>query len=168
MFLLLKSNWYLVLLPIQVFPKGSPIARDFSAAILKLSENGETKLLEDEWLTPSHECSTNITSSEPESLGLQSFGVLYLMSFATSTICLFLSLIRLTICRQQHQDATKGNATLDEKIVWNEAIKLVRDFYIRNPGRVTTLVDTSDTTQDTTDVNDCSSRWEFNSTFNTP
>ncbi|KAM3748285.1 hypothetical protein ACB098_05G096700 [Castanea mollissima] len=129
-----------------VFPKGSPIARDFSKAILKLSENGETKLLEDEWLTPSHECSTNITSNEPESLGLQSFGVLYLISFATSTICLFLSLIRLTICRQQHQDATKGNATPDEEIVWKVAFKLVRDFYIRNPGRATTLANTSDTT----------------------
>ncbi|XP_075667605.1 glutamate receptor 2.9-like [Castanea sativa] len=129
-----------------VFPKGSPIARDFSKAILKLSENGETKLLEDEWLTPSHECSTNITSNEPESLGLQSFGILYLISFATSTICLFLSLIRLTICRQQHQDATKGNATPDEEIVWKEAVKLVRDFYIRNPGRATTLANTSDTT----------------------
>ncbi|XP_050287178.1 glutamate receptor 2.9-like [Quercus robur] len=151
-----------------VFPKGSPIARDFSEAILKLSENGETKLLEDEWLTPSHECSTNITSSEPESLGLQSFGVLYLISFATSTICLFLSLIRLTISRQQHQDATERNATPDEEIAWKEAIKLVRDFYIRNPGRAATMANTSDTTQDTTDVNDCSSRWEFSSTFDTP
>ena len=119
-------------------------------------------------LTPSHECSTNITSSEPESLGLQSFGVLYLISFATSTICLFLSLIRLTISRQQHQDATERNATPDEEIAWKEAIKLVRDFYIRNPGRAATLANTSDTTQDTTDVNDCSSRWEFSSTFDTP
>uniref|UniRef100_A0A2N9J0C8 Glutamate receptor n=1 Tax=Fagus sylvatica TaxID=28930 RepID=A0A2N9J0C8_FAGSY len=151
-----------------VFPKGSPLARDFSAAILKLSENGDTKILEDEWLTPSHECSTNITSSKPESLSLQSFGILYLISFATSTICLLLSIVHLIISRHQHQDAPKGNATPDEESAWKEAVKLVRDFYIRNPGTTATLVDISDTTEDTSDVNECSSRWEFTSTFDTP
>jgi ionotropic glutamate receptor len=119
-------------------------------------------------LTPSHECSTNITSSKPESLSLQSFGILYLISFATSTICLLLSIVHLIISRHQHQDAPKGNATPDEESAWKEAVKLVRDFYIRNPGTTATLVDISDTTEDTSDVNECSSRWEFTSTFDTP
>ncbi|KAG7959071.1 hypothetical protein I3843_10G054300 [Carya illinoinensis] len=61
-----------------VFQKGSPIARDFSEAILKLSENGDLRSLEDEWLIPPDECSTYTTSSRPESLNLQSFWVLYL------------------------------------------------------------------------------------------
>ncbi|KAG6691209.1 hypothetical protein I3842_10G054500 [Carya illinoinensis] len=74
------------------FQKGSPIARDFSKAILQLSENGVLKSLEDEWLTPSHECSTNKTSNKPNSLSIKSFGFLYLLSFSTSTICLLLSL----------------------------------------------------------------------------
>uniref|UniRef100_A0A2N9J0D7 Ionotropic glutamate receptor C-terminal domain-containing protein n=1 Tax=Fagus sylvatica TaxID=28930 RepID=A0A2N9J0D7_FAGSY len=56
-----------------VFQKGSPIVRNFSEAILKLAENGIIRTLEDEWLTPQDECSDNIASSEPESLGLQSF-----------------------------------------------------------------------------------------------
>ena len=125
-------------------------------------------------MTPSHECSTNLTSSEPESLSLQSFGILYLISFATSTICLLLSIVHLIISRHQHQDAPKGktpdekSATPDEESAWKEAVKLVRDFYIRNPGTTATLVDISDTTEDTSDVNECSSRWEFTSTFDTP
>jgi ionotropic glutamate receptor len=120
-------------------------------------------------LTPSNECSTNITSSEPESLSLQSFGILYLISFATSTICLLLSIVHLIISRHQHQDApVEGNATPDEESAWKEAVKLVRDFYIRNPGTTATLVDISDTNEDTSDVNECSSRWEFTSTFDTP
>uniref|UniRef100_A0A2N9G2Q9 Glutamate receptor n=1 Tax=Fagus sylvatica TaxID=28930 RepID=A0A2N9G2Q9_FAGSY len=38
-----------------VFQKGSPIARDFSQAILRLSEAGILKELEEKWLTPSHQ-----------------------------------------------------------------------------------------------------------------
>ena len=116
--------------------------------------------LEDEWLTPSNECSVNITSSEPESLHLKSFEVLYLISFATSTICLLLSLFRLFISRQQHQEASEGNLTPGEESAWKKTVRLVRYFYIKNPGRAPTLADTSD-------VNDCSSRWEFVSTIDT-
>uniref|UniRef100_A0A2N9GFS4 Glutamate receptor n=1 Tax=Fagus sylvatica TaxID=28930 RepID=A0A2N9GFS4_FAGSY len=151
-----------------VFPKGSPIARDFSKAILKLSENGETKFLEDEWLTPSKECSTNITSSEPESLGLQSYWVLYLISFATSTICLLLSIFRSIICPQQHQGPVEGNATRDEESTLKEVVKLLRDFYIKNPGTAATQAETSNTNEDKSDVNEHSSRRrETSSTFNT-
>ncbi|XP_062160551.1 glutamate receptor 2.5-like [Alnus glutinosa] len=86
-----------------IFQKGSPMARDFSKAILSLSENGKLKALEDAWLTPLDECSTNITSNTTQSLSLQSFWVLYLISFATSTICFLLSLICSPINRRQHQ-----------------------------------------------------------------
>uniref|UniRef100_A0A2N9GF25 Glutamate receptor n=1 Tax=Fagus sylvatica TaxID=28930 RepID=A0A2N9GF25_FAGSY len=143
-----------------VFQRGSPLTRDFSEAIVKLLEDGTIMSLEDEWLTPSNECSVNITSSEPESLNLKSFEVLYLISFATSTICLLLSLIRLFISRQQHQEASEGNLTPGEESAWKKTVRLVRYFYIKNPGRAPTLADTSD-------VNDCSSRWEFSSTIDT-
>ncbi|GLT68930.1 hypothetical protein SLA2020_411210 [Shorea laevis] len=90
------------------FQKGSPFARDFSEAILRLSEKGDLKSLQDTWLTPSHECSPNITSSNPGSLSLRSFEVLYLLSFGTSTICLLLSAIDH---RRQHRVAYEGNVT---------------------------------------------------------
>ncbi|KAH7568902.1 hypothetical protein JRO89_XS06G0070100 [Xanthoceras sorbifolium] len=56
-----------------VFQKGSPIVADFSKAILKLSENGVLKSLEEQWFTPSPECSANATNKETESLSLSSF-----------------------------------------------------------------------------------------------
>ncbi|GMY37625.1 glutamate receptor 2.9-like [Fagus crenata] len=132
-----------------VFQKGSPIVRDFSEAILKLAEDGIIRTLEDEWLTPQDECSDNIASSEPESLGLQSFQVLYIVSFATSTICLLLSLFLLPISRQQHQDASDGNVTPGEESAWKKAVRFVRYFYIKNRGRAPTLADTFSSIFDT-------------------
>ena len=155
------SNRNLIFLSTQVFQKGSPIVRDFSQAILKLAENGIIRTLEDEWLTPQDECSDNIASSKPESLGLQSFQVLYIVSFATSTICLLLSLILLPISPQQHQDASDGNVTPDEESAWKKAVRFVRYCYIKNRGRAPTLADTSD-------AYECSSRWQFSSIFDTP
>ncbi|XP_041028023.1 glutamate receptor 2.7-like [Juglans microcarpa x Juglans regia] len=142
-----------------VFQKGSPIARDFSEAILKLSENGVLRLLEDEWLIPSDECSTNTTSSRPESLNLQNFWVLYVTSFATSTICLLLSLIRTPESRQQPQDAFEGNATPGRnESVWKKVVSLIRKFYAdRNPGSPSGILVTK---EGTSDVNEGSSREE--------
>ncbi|KAG2683887.1 hypothetical protein I3760_10G054800 [Carya illinoinensis] len=145
-----------------VFQKGSPIARDFSEAILKLSENGDLRSLEDEWLIPPDECSTNSTSSRPESLNLQSFWVLYLTSFATSTICLLLSLIRIPESRQHHQDAFEGNATPGRnESVWKKVVSLIRKFYAeRNPRRPLALAGILVTKEGTSDVNEGSSRKE--------
>jgi hypothetical protein len=78
----------------QAFQKGSPIARDFSESILRLLEDGKLTPLEDEWLTPSNECSVNVTSNRTEHLSLQSFRGLYLIYGVISTFCFLLSLIR--------------------------------------------------------------------------
>jgi ionotropic glutamate receptor len=94
--------------PIQAFQKGSPFARDFSEAILKLSEKGDLKSLQQKWLTPSHECSPNITFSEPLRLSFRSFEVLYLLFVATTAICLVLSVISH---RRRHQVASEGCVT---------------------------------------------------------
>ncbi|XP_062160687.1 glutamate receptor 2.9-like [Alnus glutinosa] len=115
------------------FQKGSPFVRDFSEAILKLSETGELKQLQNEWLTPSHECSPNITSSKRGRLSFHSFKVLYLLSFGTSTICLLLSVI----------DNRQHRITYDER-VW-KMVRLVRHLSINNnPQRAPALADTDD------------------------
>jgi len=137
----------------QIFQKGSPMARDFSKAILSLSENGKLKALEDAWLTPLDECSTNITSNTTQSLSLQSFLVLYLISFATSTICLLLSLSCSPINRRKHQHAYEGNVTPDDESVWKKAVTLVRYFRIKSTGTAP-LADTLDINPDTQDVVD--------------
>lgn len=78
-----------------VFQKGSPIARDFSKAILTLSENGKLKLLEDHWFgSSSMKCSSSEESLESERLKMESFWILFLISATTSTLCLLIFLIR--------------------------------------------------------------------------
>ncbi|KAF3969813.1 hypothetical protein CMV_006425 [Castanea mollissima] len=74
-----------------VFPKSSPIKKDFSEAILKLSKDGSLTRLEKKWLIPSSVCSTDKTYNTTDPLSIQSFWGLFLISVATSTICLLLS-----------------------------------------------------------------------------
>ncbi|XVE88149.1 hypothetical protein DITRI_Ditri19aG0044900 [Diplodiscus trichospermus] len=52
------------------FQKGSPIAADVSRAILRLSEDGTLKSLEEKWFAPSPQCSTNVTNSSTDSLSI--------------------------------------------------------------------------------------------------
>ncbi|XP_059436736.1 glutamate receptor 2.1-like [Corylus avellana] len=128
------------------FQKGSPFARDFSVAILNLSEKGDLKSLQEIWLTPSHECSPNITFSEPQQLTFRSFEVLYLLSVATSAICLVLSVI----ChRRQHQVASEGrNVTPGDESVWRmKTAKLVKYFYVKNQRSTRTRANTSGTNE---------------------
>ena len=113
----------------QAFQKGSPIVKDFSEAILKLSEDGTLKDLEERQLTPSRECSTNQTSNNTDPLSIQSFWGLYLISAAISTICFLLSLIPLLKNYQHDQEAYQGNATASSGSVWNKAVGLAKYFY---------------------------------------
>ncbi|KAJ7947053.1 Glutamate receptor [Quillaja saponaria] len=124
-----------------MFQKGSPVAKDVSKAILQLSENGELKSLEDKWLNPSHECSTDITSDGTENLNLHSFWVLYLLSGVTSSICLILSILfhYLKARQQRKEEAHESNETLSDERVWKKAIELAKHIYNRkrnNAGHV--------------------------------
>ncbi|KAK7841024.1 glutamate receptor 3.1 [Quercus suber] len=129
------------------FQKGSPIAKDFSEAILKLSEDGTLTGLEERWLTPSRECSTDQTSNDTDPLSIQSFWGLYLISVAISTICFLLSLIRLLQNYQHDQEAYQGNGTASSGSVWNKAVGLAKYFYngeINTPKRVSSSSCTPD------------------------
>ncbi|KAM3748288.1 hypothetical protein ACB098_05G097000 [Castanea mollissima] len=112
-----------------VFPKGSPIKKDFSEAILKLSEDGSLTRLEKKWLIPSSVCSTDKTYNNTDPLSIQSFWGLFLISAATSTICLRLSFIRLIKNYQHHQEPNEENATPSPIRVWNKAVGLAKYFY---------------------------------------
>lgn len=105
----------------QVFQKGSPIAKDFSRAILQLSENGFLLSLEKEWFSPSLECSADVTdSSATESLSISSFLGLYLISGATSTICLLFFSMHLLKKYYHHR--------VDN--VWIKATRVAKYFYL--------------------------------------
>ncbi|KAJ4703587.1 Glutamate receptor [Melia azedarach] len=121
-----------------VFQKGSPLAVEFSEAILKLSENGELKSLEEKWFAPSPECSgsADVTDNETESLSLHNFWVLYIVSGITSTICVLLFLVKNY---GHHQDSSEGNITSSARSLWSRVVESAK--YICNsrekkiPGR---------------------------------
>ncbi|KAM1485096.1 hypothetical protein ACFXTI_036598 [Malus domestica] len=126
-----------------IFQRGSPIARDFTKAILELLENGDVKKLQNEWLTPK-ECPRNTTLNEPESLTLNSFSVLYEISAATSTLCFLLS-FTIRLRRFQHQEAAEqGSASpcASGETLWNKAVRMAKFFCNREinvPTRAPTL-----------------------------
>ncbi|TXG47513.1 hypothetical protein EZV62_026807 [Acer yangbiense] len=121
-----------------VFQKGSPIAADFSEAILKLSENGVLRSLEERWFAPSAECSVNITNNETESLTLSSFWGLYLISGGTSTICFIIFLVGLL--RNYRHDKQDASIT---SILRLARYKCNREG-MQNPGRVIIIAGTQD------------------------
>ncbi|XP_065877224.1 glutamate receptor 2.9-like [Euphorbia lathyris] len=106
-----------------VFQKGSPIAADFSKAILELSEDGKLKNLEEKWFHPSSECEENTTGDRTESLRLKSFMGLFLISAATSTICFLIFLIRLFNNFWHHQKEEENTS------MWKRTITLAKYFY---------------------------------------
>ncbi|KAL3522406.1 hypothetical protein ACH5RR_015240 [Cinchona calisaya] len=97
-----------------VFHRGSPIARDFSKAILTLLENGKLKRLEDVWFSSSMTCSSSDDSFQNESLRFESFWGLYLISCATSTICFIMFAARLL--KEAWKTGNQNNATSRSRI----------------------------------------------------
>ncbi|XP_050287189.1 glutamate receptor 2.7-like [Quercus robur] len=114
------------------FQKGSPFAREFSEGILRLSEKGDLKILEND-LTPPNECSMNVSSDETRSLGLKSFWGLCLISFSTSTICFLLSLIHLIKNYQRYEETNRGSVTPSGS-VWDKAARIAMYFYDKEMG----------------------------------
>ncbi|XP_050367301.1 glutamate receptor 2.7-like [Argentina anserina] len=135
-----------------IFQQHSPYALDFTNVILQLLEEGTMMSLERTWLTPNRECPNNLTSAGPESLEVNNFWGLYVISVATSTICLLISFTILLKQYQQHQSAYQGNAS--EGSVWNRTLKMARFVYTREfnvPSRTASFVDVLELT---------SSHWE--------
>lgn len=108
-----------------VFQKGSPMAADFSVAILKMFEDGRLKALQDKWFGP--ECSANVSDNGSDRLGLRSFWGLYLISAVTSTIC-FLAFLVLWLQRN-YPRGQESNGQTRFKTFWNKAVVLAKLFY---------------------------------------
>ncbi|XVF87383.1 hypothetical protein PTKIN_Ptkin18bG0115700 [Pterospermum kingtungense] len=111
------------------FQKGSPIAADFSRAILKLSEDGNVTLLEKKLFSPSTEC--NAANTRIQSLSLHSFWGIYAISGVTSTLCFLLFLHRLQKNFRHQQEESKGNVTSTTRRngTWNKAVELAKYYY---------------------------------------
>lgn len=117
----------------QAFQKGSPIATDFSQAILTISENGDLKRLEDRWFNQLTSCSNyNSTTAEVDSLTLQSFWGLYLISGATSTLSVLFFLVQVIKKYCDSFRENPGTMTPSRKGAWNQMVRFVR--FVRNGG----------------------------------
>lgn len=79
----------------QVFQKGSPILDDVSKAILKISQNGVLKELEDKWFPISSECSTSSDNHHVKRLNPKDFFALYLIYGSISVICFLCSIVTM-------------------------------------------------------------------------
>ncbi|KAG5247028.1 glutamate receptor [Salix suchowensis] len=140
------------------FQKGSPIASDFSRAILLLSEKGTLKTLEERWFAPSPECSPTATNNNVERLSLGSFKGIYIISASISTICFLLVLIPLVRNSRNHQEANEGNVTPSGNSGASKGGEVSKPFYngdkTRIPRRASTFAQALDTDRWG------SSRWE--------
>ncbi|KAJ8549505.1 hypothetical protein K7X08_033212 [Anisodus acutangulus] len=92
-----------------VFQKGSPLARDVSEAILTLTQDGTLNYLEERWFGLSRNCDNVDPADETESLTLGSFWGLYLVSGATSTVCLLFYVYHLFRKLRQMNGAFRDN-----------------------------------------------------------
>ncbi|KAF9589307.1 hypothetical protein IFM89_022634 [Coptis chinensis] len=82
---------------LKIFRKGSPIARDFSKAILELSENETLDRLDRDWFKSSNnECAdSDNKDTDNQSLSISNFWGLFLVTTFTSTIILVLYILHL-------------------------------------------------------------------------
>ncbi|XP_054778740.1 glutamate receptor 2.7-like isoform X2 [Prosopis cineraria] len=147
----------------KMFQKGSPVAKDVSKAILQLSEKGELTNLEAKWLYHSNECTNNSTSNDTQSLKLENFWVLFVISGVTSTICLLFSIIQSQgFCQLTQNGSREGNGLTSDITVWIRAVELAKRVYSRTLIQETQLYGHTIGAQQ--DLTNCSSRWDYVST----
>lgn len=79
----------------QVFPRSSPLALNISEAIIYLEQSGELQKLEEQMLS-FPKCSTSTSDATGiRSIGPGPFSNLFIITFGTSTIALFVAGFRL-------------------------------------------------------------------------
>ncbi|KAF8035049.1 hypothetical protein BT93_C1161 [Corymbia citriodora subsp. variegata] len=108
-----------------VFPKGSPLVRDISRAILNVTEGPKMIEIENTWLTPKTNCLNSISSASSNSLGLDSFWGLFLIVGVAAILALLIFMV-VFIKRNWHE-VTSSSGTL-----WGKIVVLGRRFYQRD------------------------------------
>ncbi|KAL5699052.1 hypothetical protein ACHQM5_030006 [Ranunculus cassubicifolius] len=107
-----------------VFPKGSPMADDFSEAFLKLSEDGTLPRLYDTWFPPYSQCANEDNNLENLSLNLNDFWGIFVVMGITSTVMLATYVLHIFMeFRCGYVPSSYGDTT-----VWNQ-IKAFGTYY---------------------------------------
>ncbi|KAF3779509.1 Glutamate receptor 3-3 [Nymphaea thermarum] len=90
-----KSGWGFA------FRRDSPLATDFSTAILSLAENGDLQRIHDKWLTNSG-CASQSDDISSNQLDLRSFWGLFLICGITSVVALSIFFWRMAVMFTRH------------------------------------------------------------------
>jgi len=119
---LIEKSDVLLLLVLQVFPKGSPLVQDISEAILNVTEGPKMKEIENSWLGSTTNCLDSTTSVSSNSLGLDSFWGLFLIAGAAATLALLIFVV--TFVKRNWHIVASSSGTL-----WGKFVALGRRFY---------------------------------------
>nr|DAD22727.1 TPA_asm: hypothetical protein HUJ06_024190 [Nelumbo nucifera] len=127
-----------------VFPKDSPLAAHVSKAILVLSEDGTIKRLENKWFPQNSQCLNSKIDIGNESLSLQSFWGLFVLTGGTSTIIFMLYLSHLFRKYRHHRDANQVYMSPTDESLWSRTVRLAQYFHkaeLHHPARASTVED---------------------------
>ncbi|XP_039165473.1 glutamate receptor 2.1-like [Eucalyptus grandis] len=108
-----------------VFPKGSPLVPDISRAILNVTEGLQMTEIENAWLTSKTNCQNSNSSVSSDSLGLDSFWVLFLIAGAAAISALLIFMVMFI--KRNWQEVTSSSGSL-----WEKTVELGRRFYQRD------------------------------------
>ncbi|KAL6227947.1 hypothetical protein ACLB2K_001901 [Fragaria x ananassa] len=93
-----------------VFPKGSPLARYVSRAILNVNEGGQTKKIEHKWFGKDSSC-PDLNKPSSQSLGIESFWGLFLIAGGASLLALLVFFVLLLIKKRRIlMDSNSGDS----------------------------------------------------------
>ncbi|XP_042389112.1 glutamate receptor 3.1-like [Zingiber officinale] len=92
------------------FPRDSPLAVDFSTAILTLSENGDLQRIHDKWLS-TDVCSSDINELDSESLQIRSFLGLFLICGMTCVLALLIYFVTVICQYLRHCPTEEANSS---------------------------------------------------------
>ncbi|KAL5973938.1 hypothetical protein ACLOJK_030597 [Asimina triloba] len=114
-----------------VFPRGSPLARDFSQAILKIREGKEMREIEGKWFPKGDqsECLKPSMSIESNSLSLDSFFVVFLITGAASALSLLISTIAFL---HGNRHVLSNPSDPARSSVWHRTLDLLKHFDYRD------------------------------------
>lgn len=106
-----------------------------SEAILTLTQDGTLNSLEERWFALSRNCDNVDASNETESLTFGSFWGLYLVSGATSTVCLLFFLWRLCRRSWQQSQAYYDNVVhpSTDQSFWTKTARIIRYYQKDKP-----------------------------------
>ncbi|XP_010098408.2 glutamate receptor 2.7 [Morus notabilis] len=157
------------------FPRGSPLVRDVSRAILNVTEGNKMKEIENAWFTSATACPDSSAAASSASLGLNSFWGLFLIagSASLSTLTIFVAMFlykhrkiwtRFDPEVSLWQKIRMVSKIFDEKDLSSHTFRKNSELQNRSPNHVIDVVNGSPNNNFPPSPSSCSNQTEFNFT----